>query len=145
MHASESDRLGDVGWTKLNAVPSRVSSSRFVGRRAELTRLEESWKAAVADERAATVLLAGEAGVGKSRLVAELVARIPEPSLVLVGHAHNSLGATLADMGRRTTDSTSSTAPVSSHSRRGRGSTSRAPRSTKAARSKHWRARRRRW
>jgi DNA-binding CsgD family transcriptional regulator/tetratricopeptide (TPR) repeat protein len=66
-------------------VPTRVSSSRFVGRRAELTRLEESWKAAVVDERAATVLLSGEAGVGKSRLVAELVARIPEPSLVLFG------------------------------------------------------------
>ncbi len=66
-------------------MPARVSSSRFVGRRAELTRLEEIWKAAVADERAATVLVAGEAGVGKSRLVAELVARIPEPSLVLVG------------------------------------------------------------
>jgi hypothetical protein len=40
---------------------------------------------AVADERAATVLVAGEAGVGRSRLVAELIARIPEPSLVLVG------------------------------------------------------------
>jgi len=66
-------------------VATRVSSSQFVGRRAELTRLEASWKAAVVDERAATVLLSGEAGVGKSRLVAELVARIPEPSLVLIG------------------------------------------------------------
>ncbi|MDQ1509959.1 MAG: hypothetical protein QOG50_1803 [Actinomycetota bacterium] len=86
MHLSESGREAGEGWTKLNVVPARVSSTRFVGRRAELTRLEESWKAAVADERAATVLLAGEAGVGKSRLVAELVGRIPEPSLVLVGH-----------------------------------------------------------
>jgi DNA-binding CsgD family transcriptional regulator/tetratricopeptide (TPR) repeat protein len=84
-HASESGRGAPEGWTKLNAVPTRASSSRFVGRRAELTRLEASWKAAVVDERAATVLLSGEAGVGKSRLVAELVARIPEPSLVLVG------------------------------------------------------------
>jgi hypothetical protein len=66
-------------------VPARVSSSRFVGRRAELTRLEESWKSAISDERAATLLVAGEAGVGKSRLVAELAARLPEPSLVLVG------------------------------------------------------------
>ncbi len=85
MNASESGCDAERGWTKLSTVPARVSSSRFVGRRAELTRLEECWKAAVADERAATVLVAGEAGVGKSRLVAELIARIPEPSLVLVG------------------------------------------------------------
>ncbi len=85
MNASESGCDEERGWTKLSAVPARLSSSRFVGRRAELTRLEESWKAAVADERAATVLVAGEAGVGKSRLVGELIARIPEPSLVLVG------------------------------------------------------------
>jgi DNA-binding CsgD family transcriptional regulator len=73
------------GWTKLASVPARVSSSRFVGRRAELMRLEEIWKTAVADERATTVLVAGEAGVGKSRLVNELAARVPEPALVLVG------------------------------------------------------------
>src|SRR6185437_1353369 len=73
------------GWTKLASVPTRVSSSRFVGRRAELMRLEEIWKSAVADERATTVLVAGEAGVGKSRLVNELAARVPRPALVLVG------------------------------------------------------------
>jgi DNA-binding CsgD family transcriptional regulator/tetratricopeptide (TPR) repeat protein len=66
-------------------VPTRVSSSRFVGRRAELTALEEIWKTSVNDENAGVVLLAGEAGVGKSRLVAELGARLTEPSLVLVG------------------------------------------------------------
>ncbi len=64
---------------KLQDVPERVSSSRFVGRRAELTRLEETWKSAVADERGAVVLIGGEAGVGKSRLVGELTSacRIP--------------------------------------------------------------------
>src|SRR6478672_6300940 len=73
------------GWTKLNAVPARVSSSRFVGRQAELARLEVAWKAAVVDERAGTVLIAGEAGVGKTRLVGELVAHTAEPALVLIG------------------------------------------------------------
>jgi len=82
---SESRLDEDRGWTRLEFVPARVSSSRFVGRRAELTRLEESWKAAVVDERATTVLVAGEAGVGKSRLVNELIERLPEPALVLVG------------------------------------------------------------
>ncbi len=82
---------GEIGrntardWTKLHGVPDRVSSSRFVGRRAELTRLEETWKAAVADERAGVVLIGGEAGVGKSRLVTEFVERVPEPSVVLCG------------------------------------------------------------
>jgi DNA-binding CsgD family transcriptional regulator/tetratricopeptide (TPR) repeat protein len=67
------------------AVPGRVSSPRFVGRQAELTRLETIWKTAVADEVAATVLVSGEAGVGKTRLVAELAERLGEPSLVLTG------------------------------------------------------------
>src|SRR4051794_26116694 len=70
---------------RLQGVPERVSSSRFVGRRAELTRLEEAWKSAVAEERSAVVLVGGEAGVGKSRLVGELTARVPDPALVLVG------------------------------------------------------------
>ena len=72
--------------SKLDGVPARLESSRFVGRRAELERLESIWKAAVNDEKAATVLVAGEAGVGKTRLVNELIARIGEPALVLTGH-----------------------------------------------------------
>ena len=66
-------------------MPGRVSSPRFVGRHAELTRLETLWKTVVADEVAATVLLSGEAGVGKTRLVAELERRLDEPSLVISG------------------------------------------------------------
>jgi DNA-binding CsgD family transcriptional regulator/tetratricopeptide (TPR) repeat protein len=82
--ASEFGRSAEPGWTKLVAVSTRVSSAHFVGRRAELARLEVGWKTAVVDERAGTVLIAGEAGVGKTRLVSELVNRIPEPALVLV-------------------------------------------------------------
>src|SRR3954447_15829535 len=72
-------------WSRLHDVPTRVSSPRFVGRRAELDRLEEMWKRDAADAGPATGLISGEAGVGKSRLVAEVVARLPEPALVLVG------------------------------------------------------------
>src|SRR4026209_2477134 len=66
-------------------MPGRVSSPRFVGRHAELTRLETLWKTVVADEAAAPVRLSGEAGVGKTRLVAELERRLGEPSLVISG------------------------------------------------------------
>jgi DNA-binding CsgD family transcriptional regulator len=72
-------------WSRLQDVPNRVSSSNFVGRRAELAALEEKWKTSVNDQGAGVVLIAGEAGIGKSRLVAELAARLSEPSLVLVG------------------------------------------------------------
>jgi hypothetical protein len=47
-------------------MPGRVSSPRFVGRHAELTRLETLWKTAVADEMAATVLVSGD-GWGSRR------------------------------------------------------------------------------
>jgi DNA-binding CsgD family transcriptional regulator len=77
------------GWSRLQGVAARVSSSDFVGRRAELAALEKAWKTSVNDQCAGVVLIAGEAGVGKSRLVAELGSRLTEPSLVLVGQCFN--------------------------------------------------------
>ena len=67
-------------------MPARVSSSQFVGRRDELTRLQEIWKLAVTDDHSALVLVGGEAGVGKSRLLGELAARIDQPGLVVTGY-----------------------------------------------------------
>jgi DNA-binding CsgD family transcriptional regulator/tetratricopeptide (TPR) repeat protein len=51
-----------------------VASRRFVGRADELSRLEQGLSRAL-EGRAAAFLVAGEAGVGKSRLLDELVAR----------------------------------------------------------------------
>jgi DNA-binding CsgD family transcriptional regulator len=67
-------------------VPVRISSLRFVGRTAELERLVGTFKQSAAEASATTVLLGGEAGVGKTRLVAELAARVREADgLVLAG------------------------------------------------------------
>lgn len=58
----------------IDGVTRRGSSQVFVGRRAELERLEEAMgRAAVG--RPAFVLVAGEAGIGKSRFVAEFSER----------------------------------------------------------------------
>ena len=53
---------------------TRMSSARFVGRAGELAELEAALRDAV-DRRSSLVLLAGESGVGKSRLVDELIGR----------------------------------------------------------------------
>ena len=67
-------------------VPGRVSSLRFVGRGQELEQVESAFKAAAVNERSATVLIGGEAGVGKTRLVTELAARVrAADGLVLKG------------------------------------------------------------
>src|ERR671930_1937465 len=52
----------------------RVASSRMIGRSAELAELEAAL-AEAADGRASLVLVAGESGVGKTRLLAELMDR----------------------------------------------------------------------
>lgn len=56
-------------------VTRRISSPVFVGRRAELDRLNEAFGRA-SDGRPSLVLVAGDAGVGKSRLLAEFSAHV---------------------------------------------------------------------
>ncbi|MGB3829877.1 MAG: AAA family ATPase, partial [Ornithinimicrobium sp.] len=51
------------------------SRTAFVGRRAEIERLETIW-AAVEDDRRQVVFVGGEPGVGKTRLVAEVAAAL---------------------------------------------------------------------
>src|SRR3954471_12887178 len=72
-------------------MPRRVSSPVFVGRADELRRLEHAL-ARAADGTPSFVFVAGESGVGKSRLIAEFQSRArasgedgAEP-YVLVGH-----------------------------------------------------------
>ena len=59
--------------------------SPLIGRRTELAALWDAFRQAAAGQMGA-VLIAGEAGVGKSRLVAEFAAELPESeAFVLVG------------------------------------------------------------
>ncbi len=73
------------------AMHARLTSSRFVGRVSELAELELALRE-VRDGRPRIVLLGGESGIGKTRLVSELVRRVQEPdtidpTLVLRGEA----------------------------------------------------------
>lgn len=76
----------DVAGEVVDTVPMGAARSRspFVGREQEVSTLLE----VAAEARAGwtqTVLVGGEAGVGKTRLVAEAVARLPAPARVLWG------------------------------------------------------------
>jgi DNA-binding CsgD family transcriptional regulator len=62
----------------------RVTSTSFVGRREELRRLQQGLQLAAAGEPG-TLLIAGEAGVGKTRLVQEFAERIGGQAQVLLG------------------------------------------------------------
>jgi class 3 adenylate cyclase/tetratricopeptide (TPR) repeat protein len=64
----------------------------FVGRDADVERLGQLWKEAAAGERR-VALLAGEPGVGKTRLAAELAGRVHDAgALVLAGRCDEDLG-----------------------------------------------------
>jgi class 3 adenylate cyclase len=52
----------------------RVHAARFVGRERELDALGEAWERARAEQRCQLFTIAGDPGVGKSRLVAEFLA-----------------------------------------------------------------------
>jgi DNA-binding CsgD family transcriptional regulator/tetratricopeptide (TPR) repeat protein len=62
---------------------ARVTSGRFVGRVGELAELEHASRDA-AEQRPAVVLLAGDSGVGKTRLVREFERRVSDRDDILV-------------------------------------------------------------
>ena len=80
------DRLPMIG-----RMVTRVSSPVLIGRDAELRELLSAWDSAAAG-RPSTVLVGGEAGIGKSRLVGELAAIVREQGGVVLEGASVSLG-----------------------------------------------------
>src|SRR5437868_15410762 len=66
-------------------MPRRISSPQLIGRRAELDRLNAALDEAV-KEAPGAVLIAGEAGIGKTRLVDEFTAAAAERGArILIG------------------------------------------------------------
>jgi len=61
-----------------------LDAGGFVGREAERERLRELWRRALAGQMV-VVLVSGEAGIGKSRLVAEFAAEVSASARVLLG------------------------------------------------------------
>jgi DNA-binding CsgD family transcriptional regulator/DNA-binding Lrp family transcriptional regulator len=75
----------------IGGMATRVSSPVLIGREGELRTLIAAW-AAAAEGRPSTVLVGGEAGIGKSRLVAELSPYVWEGGGVVLEGASISLG-----------------------------------------------------
>jgi DNA-binding CsgD family transcriptional regulator len=71
-----------------------LSSTRFVGRKEELVRLGAALTAA-GQRSPGAVLIAGEAGVGKTRLVQEFAGRVGAEAQVLLGRCINLSGGGL--------------------------------------------------
>ena len=79
-----------AAWRLLDVEPGvagvlRRMDSPLVGRTAELARLREEFERAETERSCRIVTVLGEPGVGKSRLAAELVASLDEPTRVLEG------------------------------------------------------------
>ena len=72
-------------------VATRVSSPLFIGRQVELATLTEALRHA-ADGDAGTVLIGGDAGIGKSRLVAEVEARAADAGMLVLEGGCVALG-----------------------------------------------------
>jgi DNA-binding SARP family transcriptional activator len=77
-------------------VPARLMTTSelgFVGRAVELARIEDAYKSAVATEQVHVVLIAGEAGIGKTSLAAEMARKVAAGgATVLYGRCDDGLG-----------------------------------------------------
>jgi class 3 adenylate cyclase/tetratricopeptide (TPR) repeat protein len=72
----KSERVSAFRLVRVRDAPERPYEGPFVGRERELATLRETWERVQAEQRCELVTVAGDAGVGKSRLAAEFLASI---------------------------------------------------------------------
>ncbi len=72
----KSEPVAAYSLVAVREVGERSHTSRFVGREREVEQLEDAWGRALASSRCELVTVAGDPGVGKSRLVAEAIAQV---------------------------------------------------------------------
>jgi AAA ATPase domain len=78
----------------LETMTGRVTSASFVGREEELGRLHGALRSAAAGTPA-VLLVGGEAGVGKTRLLQEFADQVGDEAKVLLGSCVNVTGGGL--------------------------------------------------
>jgi class 3 adenylate cyclase/tetratricopeptide (TPR) repeat protein len=69
----KTERITAYRLLRVQEAPERRHEMRFVGRRRELGLLRDAWERAQAERRCELVTIVADAGVGKSRLVVELL------------------------------------------------------------------------
>ncbi|MEQ1874646.1 MAG: AAA family ATPase [Ilumatobacteraceae bacterium] len=94
--------VSEVGWIPLEAMSAPLptpliadaTSLPFSGRHAALTQLREEWKTVTAERDRRIVLVGGEPGIGKTRLVTELAREAhSQGAVVLLGRADEHVDA----------------------------------------------------
>lgn len=94
--------VSEVAWTPLDAMSTPLptpliadsTSLPFAGRRAALDQLREEWKTVTAERDRRIVLVGGEPGIGKTRLVTELAREAhSQGAVVLLGRADEHVDA----------------------------------------------------
>ena len=78
--------------------PAATATIPFVGRDAELRRVAAVYESAVARRRARCAMVLGSPGLGKSRLIAELIRRLTDRATVLTVHCDAAGGASFAPL-----------------------------------------------
>ena len=82
----KSDPVSAFRLLAVHDAPERTHDTPFVGRDRELALVREAWKRVRAEQRCELVTIVGDAGVGKSRLVAEALASVE--ATVVRGRCH---------------------------------------------------------
>jgi len=98
-HGDQGSGGTHTGGRESQALPTSIawastSSFPFAGRELELTQIRGAWSQTLADEHRRAVVVGGDPGIGKTRLVAEAALTVGDTGgIVLFGRCEEGLGA----------------------------------------------------